>query len=60
MTVTGTRPTGRPNMGWLDRLKSDMRIHGINPEMATDSDRERWAVMVKTVGTTWMVEDGNG
>ena len=24
-------------MGWLDRLKSDMRIYGINPEMATDT-----------------------
>ena len=32
-------------MRWLDRLKSDMRIYGINPEMATD--RECWAVMVK-------------
>ena len=35
-----------------------MRIYGINPEMATD--RERWAVMVKNVDTTQMVEDGNG
>ena len=50
MTVTGTRPRGRPNMRWLDILKSDMRIYGINPEMATD--RERWAVMVKNVNTT--------
>ena len=50
MTVMGTRPRGRPNMRWLDRLKSDMRIYGINPEMATD--RERWAVMVKNVDTT--------
>ena len=45
MTVTGTRPRGRPKMRWLDRLKSDMGIYGINPEMATD--RERWSVMVK-------------
>ena len=37
-------------MRWLDRLKSDMRIYGINPEMSTD--RERWAVMVKNVDTT--------
>ena len=43
--VTGTRPRGRPIMRWLDRLKSDMRIYGINPEMTTD--RKRWAVMVK-------------
>ena len=50
MTVTGTRPRGCPKMRWLDRLKSDMRIYGINPEMATD--RERWAVMVKNVDTT--------
>ena len=35
MTVTGTRPRGRPKMRWLDRLKSDMRIYVINPEMAT-------------------------
>ena len=40
----------RPNMGWLVRLKSGMRIHGINPEMATD--RERRSVMVKNVDTT--------
>ncbi len=58
MTVMGTRPRGRPQMRWLDRLKSDMRIYGINLEMATD--RERWAVMVKNVDTTWMVEDGKG
>ena len=57
-TVMGTRPRGRPKMRWLDRLKSDMRIYGINPEMATD--RKRWAVMVKNVDTTQMVEDGNG
>ena len=50
MTVMGTRPRGHPTMRWLDRLKSDMRIYGINPEMATD--RERWAVMVKNVDTT--------
>ena len=49
---------GRPKMRWLDRLKSDMRIYGINPEMATDI--KRWAVMVKNVDTTQMVEDGNG
>ena len=39
MTVTGTRPRGRPKMRWLDGLKSDMRIYGINPEMATDRER---------------------
>ena len=50
MTVMGTRPRGRPKMRWLDRLKSDMRIYSINPEMATD--REHWAVMVKNVDTT--------
>ena len=33
MTVMGTRPRGRPKMRWLDRMKSDMRIYGINPEM---------------------------
>ncbi len=58
MTVMGTRPRGRPKMRWLDRLKSDMRIYGINPEMVTD--RECWSVMVKKVDTTSMVEVGNG
>ena len=57
-TVTGTRPRGRPKMRWLDRLKSDMRIYDINSDMATD--RKRWAVMVKNVDTTQMVEYGNG
>ena len=50
MTVMGTRPRGRPRMRWLDRMKSDMRIYGITPGMATD--REHWAVMVKNVDTT--------
>ena len=50
MTVMGTRPRERLKMIWLDRLKSDMRIYGINPEMATD--KELWAVMVKNVDTT--------
>ena len=57
-TLPGTRPRGRPKIRWLDKQKSDMRIYGIIPEMATD--RKRWAVMVKNVDTTQMVEDGNG
>ena len=36
MKVTGTRARGRPKMRWLDRLNNDLRIYGINPEMATD------------------------
>ena len=56
--VTGTRPRGRPKMRWLDRPTSDMRIYGINTEMATD--RECRAFMVKNVDTTQMVEDGKG
>ena len=43
--VTGTRPSGRSKMRWLDRLNIDMRISGINPEMATA--RERWSLMVE-------------
>ena len=54
----GNPTRGRPKMRWLDILKSDMRIFGINPEMATD--RKRWAAMVKNVDTTHMVEHGNG
>ena len=45
MKVTRTRPRGRPKLIWRDRLKSDMHIYGISPEMATD--RECWSVMVK-------------
>ena len=37
-------------MRWLDRLKSDIRIHDINPEIATE--RERWCDMVKNNDTT--------
>ena len=33
MKVTGTIPRGCPKMRWIDRLKSDMRIYDINPEM---------------------------
>ena len=50
MKGVGTRIRGRPNMRWLDRLKSDMRIHDINPEIATE--RERWCDMVKNNDTT--------
>ena len=57
MKLTRTKPRGRPNMRWLDRLKSDIRIYGINLEMATG--RERWSAMVNNVVTTEMVEDGN-
>ena len=39
MTVMGPRHRGRPQMRWLDRLKSDMRIYGINPELATDREK---------------------
>ena len=57
LSMKGTRPRGRPKMRWLDRLKIDMRIHGINPDMATHKDR--WYDMVKNVDTTKTVEDGN-
>ena len=58
MKLTRTKLRGRPKMRWLDRLKIDMLIYGINTEMATDS--ERWdSVMVTDVDTTWMAEYGN-
>ena len=50
MKVMGTRSRRRPKMRWLYQPKSDIRIYGINPEMATDI--ERWSVMVKNVDTT--------
>ena len=43
----GISPREHPKMRWLDRLKSGMRIHGINQEMATG--RERCYVLVKTL-----------
>ena len=52
----GGDPHNKTHMRWLDRLKSDMHINVINPEMTTD--RERWSVMVKNVDNTQMVEDG--
>ena len=58
MKVTGTMPRGLSKIRWLDRLKIDMRIYGIDPEMATD--KERQSVMVKNIDTTLMVKDGNG
>ena len=51
-----TQRTSKDEMAW--QTESHMRIYGINPEMATD--RERWAVMVNKVDTSYMIEDGNG
>ena len=45
MKVTGTRPRGCPKMRWLDRLKSDMRIYGINLT-------QRWP-LTENAGLSW-------
>ena len=45
-------------MKWLDWIKSDMHVDGINPNMATD--RECWSVKVKIVDISQTVEDKNG
>ena len=36
---SGNKNQRTPKMRWIARLKSNMRIYGINPDMATDRER---------------------
>ncbi|VDO97410.1 unnamed protein product [Heligmosomoides polygyrus] len=38
--VIGKRPRGRPKQRWADTLHMDLKVAGVNPDLALD--RERW------------------
>ena len=47
MKVSGTRPRGRPEMRWFDRLKSGMLVcHGERRRHHLDGRRRKWLVTV--------------
>ena len=48
--IDGSRPRGRHNLRWMDRLKDNMKKNNIRPEWA--SDRESLFNMVKNVNPT--------
>ena len=48
MTVGGKRPRGRPILRWMDRVRSDLRRHQLDPKLA--QNREAWRKAVMTIG----------
>ena len=42
--VPGSRPRGRPKKSWTKTIEEDMRLLGINEDLA--SDRQRWRAAV--------------
>ena len=45
MKVGGKRPRGRPRLRWMDRVRSYLRQHQLDPELAQNREAWRKAVM---------------
>ena len=46
MKVGGKRPRGRPRLRWMDRVRSDLRQHHLDTELAQNREAWRKAIMV--------------
>ena len=49
MEMPGKRPRGRPRIRWMDNIRRDMRLHGLDESMT--EDRKVWSTMVAKVDT---------
>ena len=49
MEMPGKRPRGRPRIRWMDNIRRDMRLHGLDESMP--EDRKVWSTMVAKVDT---------
>ena len=49
MEIPGKRPRGRPRIRWMDNIRRDMRLHGLDESMTEDS--KVWSTMVAKVDT---------
>ena len=45
MKVGGKRPRGRPRLRWMDRVRSDLRHHQLDPDLAQNREGWRKAIM---------------
>ena len=49
MEIPGKRPRGRPRFRWMDNIRRDMRLHGLDEP--TTEDRKVWSTMMAKVDT---------
>ena len=47
MKVGGKRPRGRPRLRWMDRVRSDLKQHQLDPKLA--QNREAWRNKVMAI-----------
>ena len=45
MKVGGKRPRGRPRLRWMDRVRSDLKQHKLDPKLAQNLEGWRKAIM---------------
>ena len=61
MKVGGKRPRGRPRLMWMDRVRSDLKQHQLDPKIAQNLEAWRKAVMAINPGKDtylWILVDG--
>ena len=46
MKVGGERPRGRPRLRWMDRVRSDLKQHQLDPKLTQNREAWRKAIMV--------------
>ena len=46
MKVEGKRPRGRPRLRWMDTVRSYLRQHQLDPELAQNREGWKTAIMV--------------
>ena len=49
MEIPVKRPIGSPRIRWMDNIRRDMRLHGLDESMT--EDRKVWSTMVAKVDT---------
>ena len=60
MKVGGKRPRGRPKLRWMDRVRSDLRQHQLDADLAQNREAWKKAIMAIDPGQGRSAKVSNG